>query len=71
MKPIKLKIKTKTQNYPVIIGFNLISKLSSIIKNQSIDFNKCLLIIDRNVPKKMINKINQALKKKKKFYILF
>ena len=71
MKPIKLKIKTKTQNYPVIIGFNLISKLSSIIKNQSIDFNKCLLIVDRNVPKKMINKINQALTQKKIFIYYF
>ena len=71
MKPIKLNIKTKTQNYPVIIGSNLISKLSNLIKNQSIYFNKCLLIIDKNVPKKMIYKINQGFKQKKIFIHYF
>ena len=65
MKPIKLKIKTKTQNYPIIIGSNLVSKISKLTKNESIDFNKCLLIIDKNVPKKMINKVNQAFNQKK------
>ena len=71
MKPIKLRIKTKTQNYPLIIGSNLILKLSSLIKNQSINFNKCLLIIDKNVPKKMVNKINQAFRQKKVFIYYF
>ena len=32
MKPIKLKIKTKTQEYPIIIGSNLMSNISKIIK---------------------------------------
>ena len=32
MKPIKLKIETKTQKYPIIIGSNLITNFSKIIK---------------------------------------
>ena len=64
MKPIKLKIKTQTQNYPIIIGSNLVSNLSKIIKQNSIKFNKSLLVIDKKVPKKEILKIKKSLKKK-------
>ena len=46
MKPIKLIVKTNTQKYPILIGNNLISKISKIINNNSIKFEKCLLIID-------------------------
>ncbi len=52
MKPIKLKIKTKTQEYPIIIGSNLISNILKLTKNNSLNFKKCLLIIDKNIPKK-------------------
>ena len=34
MKPIKLKIETKTQKYPIIIGSNLITNLLKIIKKK-------------------------------------
>ena len=64
MKPIKLKIRTKTENYPVIIGSNLIDDLDSYLKKNSIIFNQCLLLIDNNVPNKMISKIARSLKKK-------
>ena len=56
MKPIKLKIETKTQKYPIIIGSNLITNFSKIIKNNSLTFNRCLLVVDKNVPKKFIHK---------------
>ena len=32
MKPIKLKINTKTQKYSIIIGSNLVSNISKILK---------------------------------------
>ena len=70
MKPIKLKINTKTQEYPIIIGSNLISSISKLAKKNSINFKKCLLIIDKNVPKKIISKIRKSLIKKK-LYIYF
>ena len=57
MKPIKLIVKTKNENYPILIGRNLISNLSNILKQNSITFKKCLLIIDKNIPKKNLIKI--------------
>ena len=44
MKPIKLKINTKTQEYSIIIGSNLVSNISKILKENSINFKQCLLI---------------------------
>ena len=70
MKPIKLKIKTKTQEYPIIIGSNLISNILKLTKNNSLNFKKCLLIIDKNIPKKIISKIKKSLIKKN-IYIYF
>ena len=32
MKPIKLKVKTKLENYPIIIGSNIIKNLNSYLK---------------------------------------
>ncbi len=64
MKPIKLIVKTVNQEYPIIIGSNLISKINLITKKNSINFKKCLLLIDEKVPKKMINKLVLSLKNK-------
>ena len=38
MKPIKLKVKTKTENYPVIIGSNLINSLNSYLNKNGNGF---------------------------------
>ena len=70
MKPIRLKIDTKSQKYSIIIGSNLISNLSNIAKNNSVNFKKCLLIIDKNISKKIISRIKKSLSKKK-LYIHF
>ena len=48
---------------------NIIQKLSSILKKNSIKFN-CLLVVDKNVPKKILL-IKKNLKNKKTFYSLF
>ena len=65
MMPIKLNVKTSSQNYPIIIGSNVIQKLGSVLHKNSINFNQCLLVIDKKVPKKQILKIINFLKKKK------
>ena len=71
MKPIKLKINTKTQKYSIIIGSNLGSSVSKILLDNSIDFKQCLLVIDKNISKHFISKIKKSLNKKKLYVHFF
>ena len=64
MNQIKLNIETKTQKYPIYIGKKLSANISKIIKSNSINFNRCLLVVDSNVPKKFIIIIKKSLKNK-------
>ena len=65
MNTIKLKIKTGSQKYPIIIGNNILNKLQKLLKENLINFNQCLVVVDKNVPKKLINKTLSFLPKKK------
>tara|TARA_B100000900_G_scaffold361599_1_gene334412 strand:- start:1411 stop:2517 length:1107 start_codon:yes stop_codon:yes gene_type:complete len=67
MKLTKLIIKTKSESYPILIGSNLTKNLDKLLSQNSVNFNQCLLVIDKKIPKKMINKITKSLKKKKIF----
>tara|TARA_B100000900_G_scaffold5664_1_gene4757 strand:- start:1194 stop:2300 length:1107 start_codon:yes stop_codon:yes gene_type:complete len=71
MKAIKLRIKTKLENYSIIIGSKCIKNLNSHLNKNSIFFNQCLLIIDQKVPTKLISKITRSLKKKKIYKFKF
>ena len=71
MRPIKLKVKTKSENYPIIIGSNLVCNLKSFLSKNSILFNKCLLVIDKNVPTKLVAQITKSLNKKIVYKFLF
>ena len=63
MKPIKLIVKTHSEKYPIIIGRNLISNLSQIFRKNSINFKKCLLVLDKNIPNKYVKQISRSLKR--------
>ncbi|MDA9598627.1 3-dehydroquinate synthase, partial [Candidatus Pelagibacter sp.] len=71
MKPIKLKVKTKLDNYSIIIGSNIIKNLQKYLNENSINYAKCLLVIDKKIPKKMISKITNSLKRKNIYKFLF
>ena len=71
MRLIKLYIKAGSQKYPIIIGNNILNKLKIILKENLIDFNQCLVIADKNVPKKLIDKILSSLPRKKIFLHYF
>jgi 3-dehydroquinate synthase len=68
MKPIHLIVKTNTQKYPIIIGSNLISKISLLLKYNSIQFSKCFFLVDKNIPKKIISQIKNSFDKKKIYF---
>jgi 3-dehydroquinate synthase len=65
MSLIKLTVKTDNQKYPIFIGNNVLHKLPKILKENLINFNQCLVVADKNVPKKLINKVLNSLPKKK------
>ena len=65
MNLIKLNIKTKNQKYPIFIGNNIIGNLSKFLRENLISFNQCLIVADKNVPKKLIKKVLNSLLKKK------
>ena len=65
MKIKRLIVSTNQEKYPIFIGSGLISNLKDIIKDQSINFIKCLIVVDRNIPKKKINIIRKKLNHKK------
>jgi len=65
MSLIKLQVKMGNQKYPIFIGNNIITKINIFFKENFINFNQCLVIADKNVPKKLINKALKSLPKKK------
>jgi 3-dehydroquinate synthase len=54
MSLIKLKVSTNSKKYSIIIGNNILSKINKFLKESSISFNQCLLVIDKNVPKNLV-----------------
>ena len=71
MSIIKLQINTKDHKYPIFIGSGLTTKLSKLLKNNSIKFSKCLLVIDNKVPKTLIKIILKSLPKKQTITHIF
>ena len=62
---MNLKVKTNINNYSVIIGKNLCSKINKIILKERIPSQKFLLVYDSKVPAKMIKSILSRFNKKK------
>jgi len=65
MNLIKLQVKIANHKYPIFIGSNILNKLKLILKENLINFNQCLVIADKNVPKKLIDKVLNSLPQKK------
>ena len=65
MSLIKLQVKTINHKYPIHIGNNVLNKLQKLLKENSINFSQCLIVVDKNIPKRLINKTLSLLPKKK------
>ena len=66
-----ISINTKSKNYNIYIGNNLISRFNKIIKKEKITFKKSLLIVDKNIPNKFVKKIYSKVKCEKKLIFYF
>ena len=64
MSLIKLKVSTNSHKYSIIIGNNILDKINKLLKESSINFNQCLLVIDKNVPRNLVKSIIKSLPKR-------
>ena len=71
MKTNNIRINTKTKKYLIIIGSNIIKRISNILTRQNISFEKCLIIIDKNIPANFRSILTKNLKVKKKIIYQF
>ncbi len=71
MKKIKLNIKTKSKIYPMIIGKNIITQTSRILKSNSINFEKTLIVVDTKIPKQKLSILKKNIISKKKIVHFF
>ena len=69
MKKFKIIIKTKSKNYPIIIGENILKKTGNLINMQIPSCKKIALIIDSKVPKKILAQVKNSIKNFDNLYI--
>ena len=62
MKTIKLNIKTKTKNYPIYFGDNILNKIGKLVKENLPNVKKICIISDNKLPKKLLSKLLRSLK---------
>ena len=63
MKTTKFKVKSLTSSYSIIIGKNILNKITDQIKTLCPGAKKIALIVDKNVPNKFKIKLKKYLKK--------
>ncbi len=68
MKIHEIKFKNLSQNYSILIGKNILNKVSKKIRQLSPETRKIALIVDSNVPKKFKTILKKSLKK---YYLTF
>jgi len=63
MNLIELKVNTSSQKYSIIIGNSILNRINKFLKESSINFNQCLLVIDKNVPRNLVKNTLKSLPK--------
>ena len=62
MRTTKLNVKTKTKNYPIYFGDNILNKTGKLIKENLPDVKKVSIVSDNKLPKKLLTKLLRSLK---------
>ena len=71
MKINKLLVKTKNKNYSIFVGKDIANNLHGIFKRENINLNKCLIVVDKRLPKNSCYKIINSIHSKQKKIIFF
>ncbi len=66
-----LSINTRSKNYNIYLGYNIISRLNEIIKKENFNFKKSLIVADKKVPKVFVKKLKSKIYAKKKIIYTF
>ena len=66
---MKLLVKTKDKTYPIYFGENNCFKINKILKRNNINPNKLMIIYDKNIPKKIISKFKNRIKKNENIFL--
>jgi len=62
MKTIKLIVKTKTKNYPIYFGNNILNSTGKLIKKNLPGVKKLCIISDKKIPKKLLQILLRSVK---------
>ena len=62
MRAIKLNVKTKTKNYPIYFGDNILNSAGKLIKKNLPHVKKISIIYDNKLPKNLSTKLLRSLK---------
>ena len=57
MKNTKLIVNTKSKNYPIYFGNNILNKTGKLIKKDLPDVRKICVISDKKLPKVFLRKL--------------
>jgi len=63
MKNTKIIVKTKSKSYPVYFGDGILNQTGKLINKNLPNVKKICLIVDKNVPTKLLKKLKKSLKK--------
>ena len=66
---MKLLVKTKDKTYPIYFGENNCFKINKILNRNNINPNKLMVIYDKNIPKKIISKFKNRIKKNENIFL--
>ena len=71
MKKTKIVVSTKTKKYSIFIGSGILNTSSSIFKKNKIKIKKCLIVVDKKIPKKNLLILKKQINTKNIFIYYF
>ena len=66
-----IPINTKSNRYKIYIGKNIISNFNKIAQKENIVFEKCLIVVDKKIPKKFVSSLKKNVRANKKIVFYF